>query len=557
MSRVDYIKETISTIPFIKKIYKCEEENSIIYGKVQVALEDLDIPLDFTFQINPQYPLKHHESESISFYNKDLIELNHVMESGSICIHTSHHTNLKQKILIDFDSLKQWIKKYYINKDNDLKYEHIVVEEYLLNDSYYSYIFTDVDYTFTKGEFGEVEISPLLDTTYKNKHMQNHIITGFRNSYKSIINCMWSQDYQNSDKAYLGLFYFMKEAPVKHNRFILKDWNDFSKLLSIDFLNYLHNYEKRNIAKYKNTVIPIFIGYKTIDIEVHWQVALIEIGSFPIEGVAEKVLGIKTGKWNTHLIKSDIKWALTRNSSYKYFFGRGSLNKDITDKKILIIGLGAIGSMLAKTLTNTGCKYIDIADYDIKEPENVCRSEYQFQFGLGDKVMEMKRILTAISPFIEIEIFKNEYFESMIKTFHKDKEIKKIFTSSLNQYDIIFDCTTDNDLMYILDNLKLNCTVINISMTNHAQALVCAFYPNIYHFVSAQFQDVLENDLVNLYEPTGCWSPTFKASYNDINLLVQLAIKHINNLFRYGNQKNNFIIQDNVEKSLGLKVIEY
>jgi len=40
-------------------------------------------------------------------------------------------------------------------------------------------------------------------------------------------------------------------------------------------------------------------------------------------------------------------------------------------------------------------------------------------------------------------------------------------------------------------------------------------------------------------------------------MLVQLAIKHINNLYTYDNQKNNFIIQDDVKESLGLKVKEY
>jgi len=256
-------------------------------------------------------------------------------------------------------------------------------------------------------------------------------------------------------------------------------------------------------------------------------------------------------------IDVDIKWAITRDSSYKYFFGRGTLDDKITGSKILIIGVGAIGSMIAKTLTKSGCKYIDIVDYDIKEPENVCRSEYMFQFGLNDKVIELQQILSAISPFVEISILKNEYFESIIKIFHKDDEGKRAFISTLDEYDIVFDCTTDNDLMHILDTLRLKCDVINLSITNHAQALVCAFYPNIYHFVNTQFQYLLKNDLVDLYEPIGCWSPTFKASYNDINMLVQLAIKHINNLYKSDKQQNNFVIKIDDSEILGIKVEEY
>lgn len=544
-------------ISFINKIYYIEKKDLLLTGKIQVLFDELDKALDFTFEISSQYPLKHHESESITFYNKELIELNHIMEDGSICIHTSHHTNLKQKLLIDFNSLKSWIEKYYINKDDDLNYEHIVVNESLIDDTYYSYIFTKVNYKFKEGDFGEVEISKLHQSIYKEKNIQNHIVQSFKISGKATIKCHFSEYYKHNRKENIGLFYFIKQHPAKYRRFIFDNWKDFDKLLSTDFLNYLHQFDKINTKEHKGEIIPIFIGYETVNSEIHWQVALLKIGNFPLIGEAEKLNNRKTGKWNSKLIDKNITWTLTRDSSYKYFFGRGVLSKEIINKKILIIGVGAVGSMVAKTLTRSGCKYIDIVDYDIKEPENVCRSEYMFQFGLNDKVIELQQILSAISPFVEINILKNEYFESIIKTFHKKSEGIKAFTSTLNKYDMVFDCTTDNGLMYILDTLKLNCEILNISITNHAQSLVCAFYPNIYHFVNTQFQTLLKNDLVDLYEPIGCWSPTFKASYNDVNLLIQMTLKHINILYKTKQNKNNFVITVEENEKLGISLREY
>ncbi len=99
--------------------------------------------------------------------------------------------------------------------------------------------------------------------------------------------------------------------------------------------------------------------------------------------------------------------------------------------------------------------------------------------------------------------------------------------------------------MYILNSLEIKLDIINLSITNHANELVCAFYPNLYHFVRTQFEEILDNDIVNLYEPTGCWSPTFKASYNDINTLLQIAIKHINKIYKTNKAKNNFIVKYN------------
>lgn len=556
MLETELLRKIISDISYIKEIDYIHNEEAIIKGKVKILFDGLASPLDFDFEIYPTYPLKFHQAESIKFFNKDLIGFNHVMQDGSICIHNSHNTQLQEKLIMDFDSLKKWIEKYYINKNKDTNYEHIVVKENLFHDSYFSYIFTDVNHTFKIDDFGEVEISELNSAIYKDKFIQNFLVNSFKLNNHNIT-CKWSTHYQNLEKQKLGLFYFLGRHPAKYDKFIFKNWEEFDNLFSQEFLNNLHSIEKRVPKNEKGKILPLFIGYNTINDEIHWQVTLLEIGKFPIKGEPERLLGQKTGKWYSKLINENINWALSRNSSYQYFFGRGILHKSITESRILVIGLGAIGSMLAKTLTRGGCKDISIVDYDMKEPENVCRSEYLFQNGLSEKVFELQRLLIAISPFVDVTIFsKNDLFESFAKTYYKDVEAKKALTSYINTYDIVFDCTTDNDLMYILDSLELKCDLINMSITNHAQELVCAFSPNTYHFVYTLFSGILKNDLEDLYEPTGCWNPTFKASYNDINTLVQFAIWHINNLFRDSKKKNNFVIKTS-EDNLNLEIKEY
>ena len=210
--------------------------------------------------------------------------------------------------------------------------------------------------------------------------------------------------------------------------------------------------------------------------------------------------------------------------------------------------------MVARTLTRCGCRYIDYVDYDIKEPENICRSEYNIINGITDKTQELNRILSEISPFVNSKPLNNNYFELLIKSYFTDKEYQKTFAKELNNYDLIIDCSTDNDLMYILDSLTLSTEIVNLSITNHAKEMVCAFYPNMYKFVNHQFSSILKNDTEDLYEPTGCWSPTFKGSYNDINVLVQLALRHLNRLFTNKKQKNNFVIK---EVDNNLKIIEF
>ncbi len=506
---------------------------------MEISFENLS-SLDFELLINPQYPLKDHSTESIKFINKELIPYSHVMRDGSICIHTSHCVKLEEKLRIDFNSLKDWIVKYYINAGSDTNYEHIIVNHAIIKDHLHSYIFAETNQKFEKSEFGTVELVNLGGSPCNGISNQNYLVRSFKNQHTEKI-CQWSKHYQHAKSTNYGYYLFVENTPAIYNRFVFENWTDFNGLFPDNFIQNLYNLSNTKKQK-KETILPIFIGYKTVKEEIHWQVALLEFGKFPIKGIPIKSKGIKTGKWKGGLISQKINWALSENASYSYFFGRGAFSTYLTNKKILIIGVGAIGSIIAKTLARGGCKHIDIADYDVKKPENICRSEYFFNTGIGDKVLELEYILTSISPHCNVNIPNKEYFETIIKVLHNNKEAKEFFCHQLNQYDLILDCTTDNDLMYILNSFQLSCDLINISMTNYANELVCAFYPNIYKFVMNQFENVLLNNTDDLYNPTGCWSPTFRASYSDIDLLVQMALKHINNIFEGAVAKNNFIV---------------
>lgn len=552
MINIEIIEEIISTLPYVDLLEEVEVRDQILCGKIKISFEGLDKPLEFQFQIYPQYPLKHHESESITFINKELLDYNHVMENGSICIHTSHCMDATKKLIMDINSLKQWIERYYINEHQDLNYEHIIVPETLLNDRYCSFIFSKVNHDFQKNEFGKVSASLMPSGIYREKAIDNFLTQSFLSESGVEHCCGWSENYKNFSKSTIGIYIFIEDHPAKHKRFAFTNWLNFKEYLSEEFLNYLKQFDIEQSQEF----FPIFFGYKTVDSEIYWQVSIIESGKTPLDEItAPTEAGILIPQ--LELKDKEINWAIACDSSYKYFFGRGALSTNLTDRKILIIGVGALGSIIAKTLVRGGCKNLDIADYDTKNPENVCRSEYMFQFGHTDKVEELGQILSMVSPFLEMKIINKEYFESLIKILRNDVEAKKAFMSTLDGYDVIIDCTTDNDLMHILDSLELSGDLINMSITNHARELVCAFHPNIYHFVTTQFGTLLDNDLTDLYEPVGCWSPTFKASYNDINLLTQFALKHINKLYISDSKKNNFVIKTGEADELEIRIKEY
>ena len=151
MDRFDQIGSALEQIDGVDILTPFESEEFRLKGNIKISIED--VQLDFAVEILDCYPLSFQGQEAIRFINKDLISFNHVNRDASICLHTLHSPDIKQKLAYDIDSLKQWVRKYYIEKDTDNHYEHIIVpvESGTEGDVF---LFTDVDYLFNDDDFG-------------------------------------------------------------------------------------------------------------------------------------------------------------------------------------------------------------------------------------------------------------------------------------------------------------------------------------------------------------------------------------------------------------------
>jgi siroheme synthase (precorrin-2 oxidase/ferrochelatase) len=540
----------ISYLEFFENVQITEpfkENENFISGKIRI--EESGVTLEFETEIKPQYPFQSHDVETIRFVNKELLPFNHVNADGSICIHTLHNPDLKSKLYFDIDSLKRWIKKYYVEGNQDKHYDHIVVTEHTDVIPKNCFLFTEVNYTFKKGDFGTFQYTFLARGFDHEADRDTFNVTRFLTG-KSVVISNWSSFYLKREYKE-GIYLFIEKAPVTNGRFIIENWQDLEKYVRQDFMSFLYQLKKKSplkVGSEKN--LPLLIGYNIPDNEIHWQCAMIDTDNFPNIG---RDLGKGLG-WIGQFKNMQIKWSSTKNCSYKYFFGRGKLSEKLTEKKILIIGIGAVGSIIATTLSRGGCKYISLADYDSKQPENVCRSEYSFDTGINVKVIDLGRRLIEISPFVEI--LPDSYLMDAIKYFINNKSLKEDIRKRIEEYDLIIDCTTDNDVAYILDSLCLQNEIICISITNNARELLCSVKPDLYHWIMNKNNDLQRGD-EEMYEPLGCWNPTFKASYNDINVLVQFAMKHINVSLEQGKMLRHFYLSTELEEDLKIKLHQF
>lgn len=222
------------------------------------------------------------------------------------------------------------------------------------------------------------------------------------------------------------------------------------------------------------------------------------------------------------------------------FFGRGALCPILAGKHIALVGLGAIGSIVADVLTHSGIQYIGLWDGDIVEPGNICRSSYQLRDLGQSKVDAIKTKIQSINPFVNIsEVIPHGYwsydanFSNYVNgTFYGNVNYnnQEEAVKQLDNFDLIIDCTGSNEMLHFLSYAASNIDIISMCITNHANDLLCITNKDGNPFEQRKaYLSRIEQDTKNFYiEGEGCYSPTFLANNCDIASLVNLALRDLN-----------------------------
>ena len=542
MMTADKIKELIATVDGVSLVgeFSIDKAGSLI-GRIAVAIGVGNDRLVWDVVISPTYPFKAMGREPIQFFNKSLLDYPHIMQRGNLCMHPAEFEDAESQFVNDLEQLKEWVDRYYVIGEKDAHYEHLVVNHFLIRDAYYTYCFAETEGDIVDGDFGIVHYAEVKNGQKNDSSVSNYIVQQFV-SYKQVkkkeMPCKISLFYRKL-RSFDGVYCLLNNVPSVHNKFIVEDYVAIKGLFSQSQKNYIHSFVEAHKGKYD--FFPLFCGYRIPGGDVHWQAMMVFMDDLPIVPIR-----VGTGKnrlWFTDFKQGAIQWAETEDISYKYFFGRGAMPENLANRKMLIMGVGAIGSIVAETLTRCGAKNLTLYDIDVKEPGNVCRSAYPFCTGISEKTLDLELLLTQISPHVNCVCLKSE-FDLAIKGYAAANEDKTALANLFDAFDVIFDCTTDNQLMRVMDATGTKAQVVNLSITNHAQDLICAFSPNVTETVLSVYSLLRRDAESDMYNPTGCWNPTFKASYNDIESKVQFAMRHIIRMLSNEEPRSNFYITE-------------
>lgn len=534
-------------VPFSRK------DSFWISGKILVKYKSVKIFFETILPANYPMTQPHQDNISINFVNKELIGYSHINNDGSVCFHPDKDDNFDRKIKAELKGLQQWISDYYINGKEDERYTHL--QPSIQGNTFSTLYFGENSKKFKCGDFGTFKFSRFSNQKIaRDDNSHFNIETYFRVGFD--INSVedWSEDFLlylqfNKNHVKNGLWCYIEKEPIKNienKRILVSSWDELQSYLPQKVLKFLYNILKEKKKQFFSDEYLFFsIGYKIPNndsYETHWQLIKIHKKEIPITGKK-----VSNGKYIGTCNSININWGLTKNTSYHRFFGRGKLTDSLVNARVLLIGLGAIGSSLAEILARGGLKNITINDFDIVETGNLCRANYSlFQLNLR-KIDALRQRLISISPFLNTRAYNLK-----LNLFSK----KELMQELNENFDIIFDCSTDNEISVILDNIKFKGTIFSLGLTNNATYLTCCTGGEIAK-KTAILYDCLENEPASFFEGTGCGYPTFNANFNDINTVLNLSIKKINETLKTSGSIDSFHIKNITIDSHQIEIAEY
>lgn len=268
--------------------------------------------------------------------------------------------------------------------------------------------------------------------------------------------------------------------------------------------------------------------------QIHWQclkMPALSSGQETAKGFRHNEFGY----WRrdrTELLRDshELRWTNSENWSSDQIMTRGRFSQSLTSKKILLIGAGALGSMIGEMLVRGGLTELLIVDSDVLEVGNLCRHTLTTNELQKSKSAELSRRLNCISPHVKAEAFACDF-----------PPISEVQSMSIRQCDLILDCTGSDLVIQKLEDFQWISEKFFISMSLGMEARrLFIFATKGIKFPSESFRRSLSPWLVKEREEygdkpmpwsgIGCWHPVFPARVNDVWMFAAVAVKCLNTL---------------------------
>ena len=239
-----------------------------------------------------------------------------------------------------------------------------------------------------------------------------------------------------------------------------------------------------------------------------------------------------------------LHWVKCENVAYRNYTARWKLDNSIVDKKVLLVGCGAIGSEVSDLLVRGGLKSLGLVDKEKVEFGNLCRHVVSAMAVDMYKSDALKFRLSLVNPISTID--------SLPGTFIGDAEIGHI----LDKYDLLIDCTADDKITTMLarNSRSVGVPYVKLFINPTAEYLTLIISGTCIRGDEVLFklwEGIAGCDAIDIDEyqghdaelsvmAPGCWHPTYPGRWVDIKILVGMAIEILEGRLKSGIRSDGF-----------------
>ena len=255
----------------------------------------------------------------------------------------------------------------------------------------------------------------------KVKNTNIHVATSFLNRMgRQILSLDWGNVMSWQENEYdKGLWIKLSHLPV------LAPWQppstlgeliDVLKEQNIDFYETIKSVtsEIRDGARHFLLLgfpIPSKFGDKSI--RMHWQATLmpqLSSGSKTMDGFRPNEIG-RFLRDKKHIIHRELKldWISSENWNREQISLRGKFPDTLSKKRILIIGCGAVGSLVAEMLVRGNANYLVLIDGGQLEVGNLVRHTLELSDIKKSKAQQLAWRLNSINPNAKIAAIAGDF----------------------------------------------------------------------------------------------------------------------------------------------------
>lgn len=364
--------------------------------------------------------------------------------------------------------------------------------------------------------------------------------TSFQNRLgKPILVPRWGKAIEAEENEYYkGLWIRLNELPVIEPWQPPSTFGELSEVLreqGFDFYEMIKSETSKIRDGAKHFLLlgfPIPARYGKPPSRIHWQAILLPVlssGSKTMKGFRPNESGkILFDKLKIINHNTELDWIGSENWDSEQISTRGRFPVSLSSQKVLIMGSGAVGSVVAELLIRGNINEVVLIDGEDFEVGNLVRHTLGLEDIKKPKVQRLAKRLNSINP--------NSKVYSIVDNFPPMSDNDR---ATLKQCDVIIDCTGDDKALISLSRFSWEKEKLIISINlNYGATKSFIFIYKGKVFPVQEFSQRIKPFLANMNEvdelPSdgiGCWHPVFPARADDVWLLISACVKEILNSF--------------------------